>query len=909
MSGPWTAQEVGESVVTPPSGDVGEVAPVAAGPGAGEKGLKAGALGLASSVAIGVASTAPAYSLAATLGLIVTRVGPQAPVITMLAFIPMLLIAYAYRELNAGDADCGTTFTWATRAFGPRIGWMGGWGIIVADVIVMANLAEIAGVYTYRLFGYESLAESRLWTTVAGVLWIAVMTAVSYVGIEISAALQRGLLTVEVVVLIVFAVTAMAKVYMDPPATAIPVSASWFNPLNVPSAEALTAGLLAAVFIYWGWDTAVTVNEETADSTHIPGRAAVLSTVLLLVIYVAVATSAQAFAGVGTEGIGLANQENADDVLSDLGTAVFGDQGVGVFLTGLLILMVVTSAAASTQTTILPLARTVFSMAAHKAVPARFARVHRKYLTPTWSTVGMGLVSIAFYVLLTLISHDVLADSIESVGLAIAFYYGLTGFACVWYYRRVLTRSTKDFVCKGLLPGLGGLTMLSVFCYAGFHVYADPRYGATSIDLPLIGPTGGVAVVGLGALLIGVVLMLFVTREHTAALKLQRSLLPRKLEPQTAVEAASRYVPADSRSGVGGDWFDLVPLSSTRVALVVGNVRGHGLHAAAAMGLLRTSVRVLARMDLPPDELLSHLDDVARQTSSEWARELGRNGRPGGRGGPDGDSARSDGDAGPDVAAVTCLYVVYDPVSGRCTMARAGGWPPAVVEADTGAVSFPDLPSGPPLGLGGQTFQNLEIQLPPGSLIALFTDGLTHAVGHDPDVALGRLAETLAQHRRPLEQLCDLTLARLLPGPVDDDVAVLLVRTRVLDERRVAQWELASDPAMVSVARAAVTGQLEAWGLEELSFVTELIVSELVTNAIRYTDGPVQVRLIRDENLVCEVSDTGHTSPHLRHAATDEEGGRGLFLIAQMAYRWGTRYTASGKTIWTEQVVAPAEGP
>ncbi|MFJ7586776.1 amino acid permease [Streptomyces sp. NPDC097617] len=889
--------------MTPPSGYAEEATAIAAGPGAGEKGLKAGALGLASSVAIGVASTAPAYSLAATLGLIVTRVGPQAPVITMLAFIPMLLIAYAYRELNAGDADCGTTFTWATRAFGPRIGWMGGWGIIVADVIVMANLAEIAGVYTYRLFGYESLADSRLWTTLAGVLWIAVMTAVSYVGIEISAALQRGLLTVEVVVLILFAATAMTKVCLDPPATAIRISASWFNPLNVPSTEALTAGLLAAVFIYWGWDTAVTVNEETADSTHIPGRAAVISTVLLLIIYVAVATSAQAFAGVGTEGIGLANKENADDVLSDLGSAVFGDQGAGQFLTGLLIFMVVTSAAASTQTTILPLARTVFSMAAHKAVPAHFARVHRKYLTPTWSTVGMGLVSIAFYVLLSLISRDVLADSIESVGLAIAFYYGLTGFACVWYYRRVLTRSAKDFVCKGLLPGLGGLIMLSVFCYAGFHVYADPDYGATAIDLPLIGRTGGVAVVGLGALLIGVVLMLVVTREHTAALKLQRSLLPRKLEPQTAVDAASRYVPADSRSGVGGDWFDLVPLSSTRVALVVGNVRGHGLHAAAAMGLLRTSVRVLARMDLPPDELLSHLDDVARQTFVEWARELGADGTIGVNGA---NGARSD--AGADVAAVTCLYVVYDPVSGRCTMARAGGWPPAVVDPGTGAVSFPDLPPGPPLGLGGQTFQNLELQLPPGSLIALFTDGLTHTVGHDPDEALGRLAETLAQHRRPLDQLCDLALARLLPGPVDDDVAVLLVRTRMLDERHVAQWELAADPAMVAVARASVTGQLRAWGLDDLAFVTELIVSELVTNAIRYTDGPVHVRLIRNENLICEVSDTGHTSPHLRHAATDEEGGRGLFLIAQMAYRWGTRYTATGKTIWTEQVVAPPEG-
>ncbi|RSS66747.1 amino acid permease [Streptomyces sp. WAC06614] len=863
------------------------------GPGAGEKGLKAGALNLASSVALGVASTAPAYSLAATLGLIVSGVGLQTPVVTLLAFVPMLLIAYAYRELNANNADCGTTFTWATRAFGPRVGWMGGWGIIVADVIVMTNLAEIAGVYTYRLFGFESLADDRFWTTFAGVAWIAVMTAVSYVGIEISAAVQRALLTIEVFVLFLFAVTAMVRVYTDPPDTAIRVSASWFNPLLVPSTEALTAGILAAVFIYWGWDTAVSVNEETVDSSHIPGRAAVLSTVLLLVIYVSVATAAQAFAGVGTEGIGLANLDHADNVFSDLGHAVFGEHGAGSLLTALLILMVLTSAAASTQTTILPLARTVFSMAAHKAVPARFARVHSKYLTPTWSTAGMGLVSIAFYVLLAAISRDVLADSIGSVGLAIAFYYGLTGFACVWYYRKLLTRSVKDFVTKGVLPGLGGLMMLLVFCYAAFHVYADPAYGSTSVDLPLIGQTGGVSVLGIGALLVGVVLMLVVTREHTAALKLQRSLLPRTLAPQAAVEAASRYVPADSRSGVGGDWFDVVPLSGTRVGLVVGNVVGHGLHAAAAMGLLRTSMRVLARMDLPPDELLSLLDDVAVQTSTQWAGKL------------DGDRpASADGEG----IRVTCLYAVYDPVSGRCSMARAGGWPPAVVAPDTGEVSFPELPQGPPLGLGGQTFQGIEFPLAPGSLVALFTDGLMRAVDRDTDVALGLLAEALAPHRLPLERLCDRALARLLPGPVDDDAALLLVRTRLLDPHHVADWELEADPSVVGTARAAVTRQLEVWGLDELVFVTELIVSELVTNAVRYAaDGPVHVRLIRDEHLICEVSDTGHTSPHLRHAATDEEGGRGLFIIAQMTHRWGTRYTAAGKTIWTEQVVPSAE--
>ncbi|MGW7003503.1 APC family permease [Streptomyces sp. NPDC054933] len=484
-------------------------APASGGSAAGEKGLKTGALGLFSSLAIGLASTAPAYSLAATLGLIVASVGLQAPIITILAFVPMLLIAYAYKEMNAVDPDCGTTFTWAARAFGPRTGWMGGWGIIVADVIVMANLAQIAGSYGFQLFGFGSLAASTLWTTVAGVLWIVVMTAICYVGIEISAALQRWLLCVEIAVLALLSVTALVRVYgRHPPVTSIRIAASWFNPFDVASVSALTSGILLTVFIYWGWDTAVSVNEETADSRRTPGRAAVASTVLLLLVYGLVATSAQAFAGVGTKGLGLANPDNSGDVLSTLGTSVFGGHGFGGFLAKLLIFMVLTSSAASTQTTILPTARTAFSMAAHKALPAQFARVHRTFLTPTWSTVGMGLASIVFYVGLTKISGNVLSDSISSVGLGIAFYYGLTGFTCVWYFRGTLTRSMRDAWFRGILPGLGGLLLLFFFCYAAFDVYADPSYGHTSIDLPLLGATGGVSVIGVGSLAFGVLLML-----------------------------------------------------------------------------------------------------------------------------------------------------------------------------------------------------------------------------------------------------------------------------------------------------------------------------------------------------------------------------------------------------------------
>lgn len=865
----------------------------APGTAAGRKGLKNDALGMFSSVAMGLASTGPAYSLAATLGVIVAGVGLQTPVVTMLAFFPMLLVAYAFRELNASNADCGTTFTWATRAFGPRTGWMGGWGLIVANILVMANLAEVAATYGFRLAGQDGLAEDRLWTTVAGVVWIALLTAICYVGIEFSAAVQRWLLSLEVVMLILFAVAALVRVYTHPPPTAIHVSASWFNPFEVPSPSAMTSGLLAGVFMYWGWDTAFSVNEETVDSARIPGRAAVTSTLLLLIMYGLVSTSAQAFAGVGTSGIGLGNTQNSDDVFSGLGEAVFGSRDTGLLLSRLLILMVLTSALASAQTTILPLARTVFSMAVHKAVPARFARIHRRFLTPTWGTVAMGAASIALLVLLKSFSRNILADSIDSVGLAIAFQYGLTGFACFWYHRKVLTRSVRDLAFKGVLPALGGLIMLLLFLYATFVVYADPRYGTTSVDLPLIGRTGGVTVLGLGALLIGLLLMPVVTRGHTVALKLQRGLLPRRLPPHAAVDSASRYLPADSGSGVGGDWYDVIPLSGTRVGLVVGDVLGHGLRAAATMGRLSTGVRVLARLDLSPDELLARLDDLVEQSARERGpvRVPGRSRR------------RADGALG-----VTCLYAVYDPVSGTCSLARAGEPLLAVVEPHTGVVAYPELPAGPPLGIGGPPYQSTELEFAPGSLVALFTGGLLQAAD-GRDAGLAQLSQVLAGDRSSLEKLCDRAVFTLLPGPVDVDATLLVVRTRLLDRNQFAEWAVLPDPAAVATIRTAVSKQLRDWGLDDLTFTTELIVSELATNAIRYVGGPIQVRLIRDRTLICEVSDTGHTTPNLRHAASDDEGGRGLFIIAQMTHHWGTRYTPTGKTIWTEQDLPPADGP
>ena len=472
-----------------------------------DKGLKRGALGLIASIVIGVASTAPAYSLAASLGFVVATqngdsiVGVKAPSIMLLAFIPMFLIAIAYQQLNSAEPDCGTTFTWATRAFGPRAGWMGGWGIIAADVIVMANLAQIAGSYTFQLLGLDSAAESVLWSTVAGVIWIIIMTYICFRGIEVSARMQYALLGIELVILVAFSFMALIRVYTGnaPEGYATP-SLSWLWPSGLTLGSMVTATLIA-VFIYWGWDTAVSVNEESDDPAKTPGRAAIISTLLLLVTYALVSIATVAFGGVGDTEYSLANEANSNDVFAALGPAVFGDSPIGNAFEVLLIISVLTSAAASTQTTILPTARTALSMGAYKALPGKFAQVHPRYLTPSYSTIMMGIVSILFYVILTSVSENVLADSIAAVGLMIAFYYGITGFACVWYYRRELTSSWQDAMRKGIMPALGGIMLLGAFVIACFQ-YADPSYGSTTVF-----GIGGVFVLGMGALLLGFIAM------------------------------------------------------------------------------------------------------------------------------------------------------------------------------------------------------------------------------------------------------------------------------------------------------------------------------------------------------------------------------------------------------------------
>jgi amino acid transporter len=491
--------------------DVSTTPPAGSEPG--EKGLRGDALGLISSIVIGVASTAPGYSLAASLGLVVAAVGFASPAVMWVAFIPMLLVATSYYYLNRVDPDCGTTFSWATKAFGPWAGWIGGWGIIVADIIVMANLADIAGRYTFLLFDWDSAANNRWAVLTVGVLWILVMTLICYVGIEASAKSQWFLLGAEITVLVIFAVVALYKVYAQDPEGSIEPSLSWLNPFEISSMSALVDGVLVAIFIYWGWDSLVAVNEETEDKERTPGIAAIASTFILVGIYVVVSIAAQAYHG--PEFL----VENADDVLSALGTEVLGSPW-----DKLLIIAVLTSASASTQTTILPTTRTSLSMAAKGALPRYFAKIHPRFLTPSTSTIWMGALSVIWYVGLSILSENILFDSIAALGLMIAFYYGLSGFACVWFFRHSM-KTAKGILLAGVAPLAGGLILTAVFVKSIIEL-SDPANSESGSSWLGLGPP--VVIAGF-FLVLGVVIMLLQWKIEPAFFRRKPEVAPKEL--------------------------------------------------------------------------------------------------------------------------------------------------------------------------------------------------------------------------------------------------------------------------------------------------------------------------------------------------------------------------------------------
>ncbi len=466
-------------------------------PAVGSKGLQAGALGLVGNVVIGLAAVAPAYSLAATLGYVVLAVGDKTPSMFLLAFVPMLLVAFAYKELSQDTPDCGTTFTWSTKAFGPWIGWIGGWGLAVSAIIVLANVAEVAAIYLFKFLGLDDLAENLTAKVLLGSFFIIAMTLLSARGIVVSERVQNVLIAVQFGVLIIVSIIALVRVFSGTAgAQAIMPQLSWLWPGGL-DASSIAAAIILCIFIYWGWDACLAVGEETKNPGKTPGIAAVITTLILVCTYVLVAYAVQSFSGFSEVGIGLNNPNNTDDVLTVLGKPVAGS-----IVASLLLLTVSISGLSSTQTTILPTARGTLSMAVYEAIPKRFANVHPRYMTPAFGTIVMGISALFFYLVLSFLSENALADSVASLGLAVAFYYGITAYSCVWYFRRTLFSSTRNLFFRGIFPLLGALAMTWAFVYSATDMI-EPDYGYTAF-----GSLGGVFVLGIGMLVLGIPLML-----------------------------------------------------------------------------------------------------------------------------------------------------------------------------------------------------------------------------------------------------------------------------------------------------------------------------------------------------------------------------------------------------------------
>ncbi|WP_166985235.1 APC family permease [Canibacter zhoujuaniae] len=459
------------------------------------KGLANGALGVVGSTIIGLASTAPLYSLAATLGYVIIAVGAQAPIVFIIASIPMIFAALAYQELNREMPDCGTTFVWGTKAFGPVIGWLGGWSVAVSSVMVLANVGEITGQYFWLLLGNEEFASNRAIVVTTSVIFIAVMVGISIIGVQIGEKLQMVLVGIQIFAMVLFAVLALVHALKGTYEGSTDFDWAWFDVTQINSYSGFIEAVLLVLFIYWGWDTCLALNEETKNPRTTPGRAAMLCIIVLIVLYVGAGVTAMMFAGFGDTEFGLTNAAHLDDVFSVLGSALFGPWG------WFLLLSVMLSAASSTQTTILPTARGTLSMAVYRALPDKFAQLHPRWKTPWFSTLTLGIAAIGYYVLVSAISEDVLADSLTSMGLAVALYYAITSFACVWYYRDTLKDSARNLWMRGIIPALGGLMLGYAFIQSALDMLSEGYSETVILGL------GGAFVIGIGAILFGMLLM------------------------------------------------------------------------------------------------------------------------------------------------------------------------------------------------------------------------------------------------------------------------------------------------------------------------------------------------------------------------------------------------------------------
>ncbi|MBO1768590.1 APC family permease [Agrococcus sp. TF02-05] len=476
------------------------------------KGLAPGTVGVLGAVVIGVSTIAPAYTFTAAIGPTVSAVGVQVPAIILLGFVPMLLVAFGYRELNRAMPDAGTSFTWATRAFGPYVGWMAGWGLVIATVLVLSNLAGIAVDFLYLLIaqitGNESIAElaaNPFINVITCLAFMAAATFISYRDIETTQRVQLGLVAFQVLVLLVFGITALVRASSGEAIDHTPIDPSWFNVLQAPSVSAVIAGLSLSIFIFWGWDVVLTMNEEAKDPARTPGRAAALTIVVVLGLYLLLAIALLAFAGNGETGLGLGNPDIQDNVLFFLSDPIMGPLG------WLISLAVLSSSAASLQSTALSPARTLLAMGHYGAVPARFATVHPRYRTPGFAAVVAALVASGFYAVMRFVSENVLWDTITALGMMVCFYYGLTALSAVWYFRKTATSSVKAFFVQLLCPLVGGVMLVVLFVQTLVDSL-DPAYGSGSD----IGGVGLVGILGVGMLLLGVVLMLIMRKLRPA---------------------------------------------------------------------------------------------------------------------------------------------------------------------------------------------------------------------------------------------------------------------------------------------------------------------------------------------------------------------------------------------------------
>ncbi len=482
----------------------------ASGSGLSAKGLSAGRIGAVGGAVIGISCIAPAYTLTSGLGPTISEVGVHTPAILLIGFVPMLLVVFGYRELNTAMPDSGTTFTWATRAFGPWIGWMGGWGLIAATVLVLSNLAAVAVDFLFLLLA-QVLSDPAI-ADLTRVLWINIpvtvlLTAaaawVSYRGVDATEKLQVWLVAFQVLALGWFVIAAFVHLGQGTAFDATPVELGWFNPAEAGDFSTIAAAVSLSIFLFWGWDTVITMNEEAKNPEKTPGRAAMLTIVAIVIIYIACTLAVISFAGVGTEGLGAGNPENQESIFAALASPVMGPFAI------LVSIAVLSSSLASLQSTMVSPSRTILAMGHYGALPRKYGRISPRYKSPSTATVTSAGAAIIFYVVMRLLSENALWDTITALGLMVCFYYGVTGLACIWYFRRSLFAGPRNICFRFLFPLLGGLTLLVIFVTTAIDSM-DPAYGSGSSVFGI----GLVFVLGIGVLLLGVVLMIVQSLRH-----------------------------------------------------------------------------------------------------------------------------------------------------------------------------------------------------------------------------------------------------------------------------------------------------------------------------------------------------------------------------------------------------------